>query len=64
MKNFIIKALVALFLLSSSLFGAVEENVVLCNQLDAKYDAKVFRKVTILLTEARLELQKKYKTSI
>ncbi len=43
------------------LLGATEENVIFSKKMDAKYDEKVYRKVTILFTEARLKLQKKYK---
>ena len=43
------------------MFGAVEEKMILCNQVDSQYNEKVFRKVTVLLTEARLKLQKRYK---
>ncbi|SFV75289.1 hypothetical protein MNB_SM-3-17 [hydrothermal vent metagenome] len=62
MKNKMIKIMMILALFSSvTLFGAVEEKVIMCNALDAKYDKKVFRKATILMTEARLKLEKKYK---
>lgn len=43
------------------LLGATEESVIFSKKMDAKYDEKVYRKVTILFTEARLKLQKKYK---
>ena len=61
MLKIFIKVLLSLLILNSVALGAVEEKVILCNQMDAKYDEKVYRKVTILLTEARLKLQKKYK---
>ena len=48
-------------LVSSSLFGAKEENVVFSKVMPKKYDEKVYRKVTVLFTEARLKLQKKYR---
>jgi len=61
MKNIFIKIALLLSLLSSFAYGATEENVIFSKELDAKYDEKVYRKVTILFTEARLKLQKKYK---
>ena len=48
-------------MISSVAYSATEETVVFSKELDAKYDEKVYRKVTILFTEARLKLQKKYK---
>jgi len=44
-----------------TLYGASQENVIFSKHMDAKYSDKVYRKVTILFTEARLKLQKKYK---
>ena len=41
--------------------GASEATVIFSKKMDAKYNEKVYRKVTILFTEARLKLQKKYK---
>lgn len=61
MKSLFLKLALILALASASLFGATEANVVFSKKLDAKYDEKVYRKVTILFTEARLKLQKKYK---
>ncbi len=60
MKLFL-KIFFSLLIFNTILLSAVEEKVVLCNELDSKYNEKVFRKVTILLTESRLKLQKKYK---
>ena len=61
MKSLFLKLALLLVLVSSSLLGATEENVIFSKQMDARYDEKVYRKVTILFTEARLKLQKKYK---
>ena len=61
MKKIILTIFSLLFIFNINLFGAVEEKMILCNTLDKKYDEKVYRKVTILMTEARLKLQKKYK---
>lgn len=61
MRNIFIKLLLVLSLASSILLGASEENIIFSKKIDAKYNEKVYRKVTILFTEARLKLQKKYK---
>lgn len=61
MRSIFIKVALLLSLISSVGYAASEENVVFSKVLDAKYDEKVYRKVTILFTEARLKLQKKYK---
>lgn len=60
MKYLLKLALIVAFISSIS-FGATEEKVVFSKTMDAQYDEKVYRKVTILFTEARLKLQKKYK---
>ena len=61
MNKLFVKVLLLLSLISSVAYSASEETVVFSKKLDAKYDEKVYRKVTILFTEARLKLQKKYK---
>ncbi len=61
MKKIFLKLLLILVVASSSLYGASKENVIFSKNMDAKYSEKVYRKVTILFTEARLKLQKKYK---
>jgi len=61
MKKLFLSVLAFVFVLNASLFGAVEEKMIICKTLDKKYDSKVFRKTTVILTEARLKLQKKYK---
>ena len=53
--------IVMILLLASTLYGAKEENVVFSKVMPPKYDQKVYRKVTVLFTEARLKLQKKYR---
>ena len=59
--KYILKLILVSVFLSSAVFGATQEKVVFSKKMDAKYDEKVYRKVTILFTEARLKLQKKYK---
>ena len=59
MNKLFVKVLLLLSLISSVAYSASEETVVFSKKLDAKYDEKVYRKVTILFTEARLKLQKK-----
>ena len=59
--KFILKLLLIIAFASTISNAATEEKVVFSKKMDAKYDEKVYRKVTILFTEARLKLQKKYK---
>ena len=61
MKKIFVKIALLLSLISSVAYSATEETVIFSKELDSKYDEKVYRKVTILFTEARLKLQKKYK---
>ena len=61
MKNIFLKILLFLAIGSSVVYGASNENIIFSKHIDAKYDEKVYRKVIILFTEARLKLQKKYK---
>lgn len=42
-------------------FGASEATVIFSKSIDKKYNEKIYRKTTILFTEARLKLQKRYK---
>jgi len=56
-----VKLLLIITLASSALMSSSEATVIFSKKMDAKYDEKVYRKVTILFTEARLKLQKKYK---
>lgn len=61
MKNLFIKLVLLLSFISSFSFGASEATVIFSKKIDKKYNEKVYRKTTILFTEARLKLQKKYK---
>jgi len=61
MKFLIIKLLLLVTFFASNSFGASQATVIFSKKLDSKYDAKVYRKTTILFTEARLKIQKKYK---
>lgn len=61
MRKLFIKIALLLSLISSVAYSASEETVIFSKKMDAKYNEKVYRKVTILFTEARLKLQKKYK---
>jgi len=59
--RFLLKLLLTISIVASSLSAATNEKVIFSKQMDKKYDEKVYRKVTILFTEARLKLQQKYK---
>jgi len=60
------KRIIILIGLLSTLLTAksVTENVVMNEYLEKEYNAKVYKKVIILITEARLKLQKKYKKKL
>lgn len=60
MKNIVKIVLILAFGFSLS-FAAKEENVLFSKDIPKKYNEKVYRKTTILFTEARLTLQKRYK---
>lgn len=57
----ILKLLLVISIVASSLSAVTNEKVIFSKNMDKKYNEKVYRKVTILFTEARLKLQKKYK---
>ncbi len=60
-----LKIILILVLLSSGLFGGSKIQTVLMSKVVQKpYDADVYKKTIVLMTEARLYLQKKYKKKI
>ena len=61
MKHLFIKLIILLGLLNVSLFASSEATVLFSQKKNDNYNEKVYRKTTILFTEARLKLQKKYK---
>ena len=57
----IVKLILILAVVVNVAYGAKEENVLFSKVIPEKYDEKVYRKVTVLFTEARLKLQKRYR---
>jgi len=57
----LLKLILIMAFVSSVASAATQEKVIFSKNIDKKYNEKVYRKVTILFTEARLKLQKKYK---
>jgi len=58
------KIILVFLLMVTYLFGMAEDNVVMNKYLDKKYKESVFDYADVLITEARLLLQKKYKKTL
>ena len=61
MKTVLIKIILLLGLLNIAVYASSEATVLLSQKKNVQFNDKVYRKTTILFTEARLKLQKKYK---
>ena len=58
------KIFLFLFLVATSLFGNSEYNVLISEKTPAGYDAEVYKKAIVLMTEGRLYLQEKFKKKL
>lgn len=60
------KKIIFLFLLATSFLfaGGPVHKVIMCEQVPAGYEKDIYKKTIVLMTEARLYLQKKYKKKI